>query len=127
MSRGKPDPNKKLLHDRLRTIADALYTFSEEEHSEAWHSSHIRSLADLVEVVAADSEAEIKQLKRSLGGLNSKLSQMASKISKLEEDVKEYPGEMLVLTEALDEEQARNRRLEDKLAVAELRLLRVKK
>jgi len=124
MSRRKPNPQKTLLHDKIRSIADALYSY---EEGSSWTAGDLHALAALASAVAEEAETELQQLKRTLGGLNSKVGTLYVTIEKLREDVKEYPAEMAVLTDALDEEQARNRQLADQLAVAELRLLRVKK
>lgn len=126
MSRKKSNPVNNLLPDRLRKIADALYT-STQDHGEAGLQGHLHDVAHLVEVIAVEADAEITQLKRSLGGLNGRLAQLSSKLKAAEENQQGLLEDLDVLTTALDEEQARNRQLEDRLAVAELQLLKVKK
>lgn len=75
------------LASRLKKVAIDLYDFVENPNVCGDRAKYLTAVAHLIDVSATDVESEITQLRRTLGGLNAKVSDQANRINRLESDL----------------------------------------
>lgn len=77
---------KLSLADRLKKAATNLYAFLENPESVRHPDAFLLATAHLMDTTSVELDSEITQLKRQLGGQNSRLNFLNGRVKKLEEE-----------------------------------------
>jgi hypothetical protein len=83
--------------ERIKQIADDLRDYGQQHSYTEWESDRIDSMCSQLIALAMDSDAQMKQMARSAGGLNVKVKAMGAAVKALEARLEELEAENAAL------------------------------
>lgn len=79
--------------ESIESVAEKLNDYSKKHSYTDWEAEYVAGLADDLIGLGVKVEDELKQVKRSAGGLSNKIRSMGDQIKKLEARLEELESE----------------------------------